>query len=68
MEWALEHGERVRFRCIGGDKDQFGTVRKPMRILASDQTPVPVYIVQPDDGDAVIVGDGEIVEKLGTGT
>ena len=68
MEWALEQGERVRFRCSGDDHGQLGTVRKPMHILASDQTPVPVYIVQPDDGGAVIVGDGEIVEKLGTDT
>ena len=67
MEWGLEQGERVRFRCIGDDHEQLGTVRKPMHILAADQTPVPVYIVQLDDGDAVIVGDGEIVDRLGNG-
>jgi hypothetical protein len=67
MEWALEQGERVRFRCIGNDQEQLGTVRKPLHILAADQTLVPVYIVQPDDGDVVIVGDGEIVDKLGSG-
>jgi hypothetical protein len=65
MEWALKQSERVRFRCVGEDRGQVGTVRKPMHILTADQTLVPVYIVQPDDGEAVIVGDGEIVETLG---
>jgi hypothetical protein len=67
MEWALEQGERVRFRCVGEDQERSGTVRKPLHVLAADQTQVPVYIVQPDDGDAVIVGDGEIVERMGNG-
>jgi len=68
MKWVLEQGDAVRFRCIGDDRDRLGRVRKPMHILAADQTPVPIYIVQPDDdGDAVIVGDGEIIEKLGNG-
>jgi hypothetical protein len=57
MEWALKQGERVWFRCVGEDQEHMGTVRKPLHILTADQTLVPVYIVQPDDG--------EIVETLG---
>jgi hypothetical protein len=64
MEWELDQGDRIAYRCIGEDQVHRGYVRKAMRILTASLEAVNVYLVSPDRGDIVVVGDGEIVEKL----
>jgi hypothetical protein len=68
MEWTLDQGDRVRYHGIGDDRERLGTVRKALHILTAQHDEVPVYIVGADEGDPVIVGDGEILEKLPPGT
>jgi hypothetical protein len=64
MQWALDQGDRVSYRSIGDDRARQGTVRKAIHILTARRDEVPVYIVDADEEDPVILGDGEILEKL----
>ena len=64
MEWGLEQGERVRYRVVGADRDEYGRVRKAIHVLSAGMDLVPVYIVDTDAGEVVILGDGEIIEVV----
>jgi hypothetical protein len=64
MEWGLEQGERVRYRVVGTDGDEYGLVRKAMHVLSAGMDLVPVYVVDTDAGEVVILGDGEIIEVV----
>jgi hypothetical protein len=65
MHWQLIPGDRVRFRALGADHPEAESrVGKALHILNADLQLVPVYIVESDAGETLILGDGEIVEKL----
>ena len=64
MKWALGPGDRVRYRRIGDDHAKQGTVHTAIRILTAQRDEVPVYIVEADEEDSVILGDGEILDRL----
>ena len=64
MKWTLDQGDRVRYRGIGEDHEKQGTVRKAIHILTAQRDEVPVYIVDADEEAPVILGDGEILDKL----
>jgi hypothetical protein len=57
-------GARVRFRALDADPAQEGRVSKALHILDARLQLVPVYIVQSDSGETLILGDGEILEEL----
>ena len=61
MEWELDKGDRVRYRAMGTDRDDYGRVRKAMHVLSAAMELVPVYVVDTDMGEVVILGDGEIL-------
>jgi hypothetical protein len=64
MHWQLNQGDRIRYRVIGAEHSHLGIVRKPMHVLSAAMEAVPVYVVEPDDGAPIILGDGEILERL----
>jgi hypothetical protein len=64
MHWQLNQGDRIRYRAIGAEHSREGIVRKPMHVLSAAMEAVPVYVVEPDDGAPIILGDGEILERL----
>ena len=64
MTWALDPGDRVRYLRIGDDYEKLGTVRKAIHILTAQRDEVPVYLVEADEEDPVILGDGEMLDRL----
>ncbi len=57
----LGQGDRVKYRSLGDDRDGYGIVRKVIHILTASLDPVAVYVVDSDDGDVIILGDGEML-------
>jgi hypothetical protein len=65
MQWQLNRGDRVRFRELGaGRAEMAGRVGKTLHILDAQLQVVPVYLVESEAGQTVVLGDGEILEKL----
>jgi hypothetical protein len=64
MQRQPEPGARVRFRALDAEPAQEGRVRKALHILDARRQLVPVYIVESNSGETLILGDGEILEEL----
>jgi len=65
MRWQLSPGNRVRFREFGADRtDDVGRVRKTLHMLDTQLPSVPVYIVESAPDETLLLGDGEIIEKV----